>query len=349
MPALALPTQDAVVAPPPMRALLQSAYGSFDVFRVGTAPRPAPGPREVGVRVHAAGIDRGVWHLMTGRPYLLRIMGFGFLRPKRAVPGLDVAGTIVEVGRDVTRFRVGDRVFGFGDGAYAEYTTALEEKLAHAPAELDDAEAAAMPVSGSTAYQAVVDEGRVAEGERVLVLGASGGVGSFAVQIAKAHGAHVVGVASAEKLDLVRHLGADRALDYRAADVTTLGERYDLIIDAGGHRSVASLRKILTERGRLVFVGSEQGSDWTGGFERQLYAFALAPWVAHRFVMLVNREHADTLTKLGALVTAGRLRPFLDRRISLDEVPTALRDLELGRVRGKAVVVIDGAPATDAD
>jgi NADPH:quinone reductase-like Zn-dependent oxidoreductase len=320
-----------------MRAVLQSGYGTTDVFRIGTTARPNPGPGEVLVRVAAAGLDRGTWHLMTGRPYLMRIMGFGFRAPKEPVPGLDLAGTVVEVGPGVTRFRVGDEVFGIGRGTFAELTRAREDKLVKKPAVLTFDQAAVLAVSGGTAVQAIEAVG-VTRGERVLVIGASGGVGTYAVQIAKAVGASVTGVASAGKLATVRTAGADRVIDYTAEDFADGSATYDAILDVGGGTSLRRLRRALTPTGRLVFVGNEYGGDWTAGFGRQLLALALSPFVRQRFVILAAKEHHSHLEKLAAFVDLGQVAPVIDRRVPLAGLVPALHDLEAGRIRGKVVI-----------
>lgn len=319
----------------PMRALLQSGYGSTDVLRVDTATRPSPAPGEVIVKVATAGLDRGTWHLMTGRPYLMRLMGFGFFAPKEPIAGLDLAGTVVAVGAGVTRFRVGDEVFGIGRGSFAELARAGEHKLAHKPSSLSFEQAGVLAVSGGTALQAS-DAAQIQQGERVLVVGASGGVGTFAVQIAKSLGADVTGVASAAKLETVRTAGADHVIDYATQDFTD--NTYDVILDIGGNTPLRRLRRALALRGRLVFVGGENGGDWTAGFGRQLLAFARSPFVRQRFTMLAAKEHFSYLERLAALVERGQLVSIIDRRIPLHAVATAIRDLEAGRVRGKVVV-----------
>jgi NADPH:quinone reductase-like Zn-dependent oxidoreductase len=322
----------------PMRAILQAGYGSTEVLSLGTAPRPAPGPGEVLIRVHAAGLDRGTWHLMTGRPYLMRLMGFGFFGPKQSVPGLDLAGTVVDVGPGVRRFRVGDRVFGIGMGSFAELACAREDKLAHVPTSLSLDEAAVLGVSGLTALQAV-ELAEVRAGDRVLIVGASGGVGTYAVQIAHALGADVTGVCSTEKTDLVRSLGA-RAIDYRTQDFADGATEYDVVLDLGGNTRLSRLRRAMTEKGRLVFVGGEQGGDYTAGFGRVLGALLLGVFVKQRFFALTANEHFEGLERLAALADAGKLRPVIDRRTTLADVPAAIRDLEAGRVRGKVVVAV---------
>jgi NADPH:quinone reductase-like Zn-dependent oxidoreductase len=327
-----------------VRAIVQSGYGSTEVLKLGTRPRPTPGPGEVLVQVQAAGLDRGTWHLMTGRPYLMRIMGFGFRAPKCPVPGLDLAGTVIEVGANVSRFRVGDQVFGIGQGAFAELACAREDKLAHKPAALSFEQAAVLGVSGGAALQSLCDAAKLQAGERVLIIGASGGVGSFAVQLAKAMGAEVTGVCRTQKLEQVRALGADHVIDYTQQDFADGSQRYDVVLDVGGNAPLARLRRALTPTGRLVFVGGEYGDDWSGGFERQLLAFAIAPFTRQRFVMLMAREHYSSLEVLAKHAEAGELRPLIDRSYPLHAVADAIQDLEAGRICGKAVIQVN-APA----
>ena len=276
-PATAISTERPATEAEAMAAIVQDAYGPVDVFRHTRTARPEIADNEVLVRVHAAGLDRGTWHMMTGKPYLLRIMGFGFRRPKNPVPGIDVAGTVVAVGSDVTRFAIGDEVYGMSRGSFAEYAAALETKLAMKPAELTFEQAAVVPISAGTALQAVVDAGHLEAGQKVLVLGASGGVGSYAVQMAKVLGAEVTAVSSAAKLDLVRSLGADHALDYTRDDFADGKHQYDLILDIGGNPSLSRLRRALTPAGTAVIVGGEEGGNWTGGFGRSLRASRRVP------------------------------------------------------------------------
>lgn len=323
-----------------MRAVLQSGYGSFDVVRVGTAARPRPSDDEVIVRVHAAGVARGDWHLMTGRPYLMRVMGFGFSAPKSPVLGLDVAGTVVEVGAQVTRFAAGDEVFGIARGAFAEYAAAREDKLVRKPAAVSFEDAAVSAVSGITALQALRDAGRLVPGQRVLVVGASGGVGAFAVQLARAMGAEVDGVCSASKMELVRALGAHEVFDYAKADFSDGTRHWDLVLDVGGNNPLARLRRAMTPIGRLVFVGGENGGDWTAGFGRPLGAVLLGLFVKQGFAMHATREVAEDIERIAAHLESGAVKPPIDRRIGLDGVSDALRDLEAGRVRGKIVVLV---------
>jgi NADPH:quinone reductase-like Zn-dependent oxidoreductase len=323
-----------------MRAMTSDRYGSADVLRLGTVDVPTVRDGEVLVRVHAAGVDRGTWHLLTGRPYIMRLMGFGLRRPAARVPGLDLAGTVVAVGPGVTQFAPGDEVFGIGGGSFAEYAVAKEAKLARKPASIGFEQAAVMPVSGMTALQGLRDAGKLQPGQHVLVLGASGGVGSYAVQVAKAMGAEVTGVASTAKLDLVRALGADHVIDYTRQDPTDGTVRYDLILDTGGRTPLRRLRRALTERGTLVIVGGEGGGRVTGGFDRQIRAMLWSTFVSQRLTALVSSERGTDLEHLAGLVDAGSVRPSVDRTYPLAGVPEAIRRLEAGEVRGKVAITI---------
>jgi NADPH:quinone reductase-like Zn-dependent oxidoreductase len=323
-----------------MKAIVQDRYGSTDVLALRDVDRPAPADDEVLVRVHAAGVDRGVWHVMAGRPYLIRLMGFGMRAPKNPVPGSDVAGVVETVGARVTRFRSGDEVFGIAKGSFAEYAVAPEAKLAPVPSSLTYVQAAALGISGVTALQAVRDHGKVREGQQVLVLGASGGVGSYAVQLAKTFGAEVTGVCSTTKVDLVRGLGADHVLDYTREDFAATGQRYDVIVDTGGHHAVARLRRALAPRGRLVIVGSETSGAWLGGIDRQVRATVMSPFVGQTMGTFVSKESGEDLRVLADLVEAGRLRPAVDRTYALADAPKAVRYVEEGHARGKVVVTV---------
>jgi NADPH:quinone reductase-like Zn-dependent oxidoreductase len=322
-----------------MRAAVQDAYGDVEVLRVEDVPRPQIGPREVLVRVRAAGLDRGVWHLMTGLPYPVRLAGYGLRAPSNRVRGRELAGRVEAVGADVTRFAVGDEVFGVGEGTFAEYARAEEGKLAPLPAGLTPVQAAALPISGQTALQAVRDRGKVRPGQHVLVIGASGGVGSYAVQVAKAHGAEVTGVSSTSKLDLVRSLGADHVIDYTRSELPA-DSRYDVVLDTGGNRPLRQLRRALATRGTLVIVGGETGGRWLGGTDRQLRAMALSPFVRQSLGTFVASENAPDLAVLAELVEAGSLTPAVDRTFPLEEVPAAMQHLLEGRARGKVVITI---------
>ena len=327
---------------PTMRAVVQDRYGPADVLRVAEVDVPAIATDQVLVRVHAAGIDRGTWHLMTGRPWVARLIG-GIRRPRRQVPGLDLAGVVVRVGADVTRFTPGDEVFGTGLGSLAEYAAAPESTLAPVPEGCSLTEAAVLGVSGLTALQAVHRKGTVRAGQRVLVMGASGGVGSYAVQMAHAAGATVTGVCSGAKADAVRALGADHVIDHQRDDPTAGSDRYDLIIDIGGRTRVRRLRRILAPEGTLVIVGGEGGNRITGGFGRGMRAAVRSRFTRQRMVMVISDENAEDLQRLADMVAAGTLRPWIDRTYPLDEAPEALRRLEAGLVTGK--VAVEVAPA----
>jgi len=322
-----------------MRAIVQDRYGEAgDVLRLEQIDRPAIGTSEVLLRVHAAGVDRGVWHLMTGLPYLVRLAGYGIRAPRTPVRGREVAGVVAAIGTDVTRFQPGDEVFGIGDGSFAEYASAREDKLAPKPANLTFEQAAAVPVSALTALQAVRDRGHVQPGQKVLVIGASGGVGTFAVQIAKALGADVTGVCSTAKADMVRSIGAGRVLDYTRDDIATGENRYDVIVDTGGHRPVRQLRRALTPRGTLVIVGSETGGRWLAGIDRQLRAQLLSPFTGQKLGTFICSENSADLLALTELIQSGQVSPVIDRAYPLSETAAAIQYMREGRARGKVVI-----------
>lgn len=333
--------QSTAIQPPvstTMRAVVQDAYGEADVLRSDRTARPAPGPSEVLVRVQAAGVDRGVWHLMAGKPYAVRL-ALGLRAPRNPVRGRELAGVVEEVGAEVTAFRPGDEVYGIGEGTFAEFARAKASKLALRPGNLSPAQASVVPISATTALQAVRDHGRVQAGHSVLVIGASGGVGSFAVQIAKASGASVSGVASTEKLDLVRSLGADDVVDYRTTDLATLQRRYDVVLDIGGNRPLRTLRGLLTPTGTLVLVGGEDGGQWLG-LGRQLLALLLSPFSRQKLRTFIASENATDLVSLAELIDAGEVTPVVDRTFPLAEAPAAVAYLSDGRARGKVAVTV---------
>jgi NADPH:quinone reductase-like Zn-dependent oxidoreductase len=323
-----------------MRAIVRDRYGSADVLRVADVEVPEVGDDDVLIRVRAAGLDRGAWHIMAGLPYLIRIAGYGLRRPRAAGLGSELAGVVEAVGANVTQIRPGEAVFGGCRAAFAEYGSSRPRELARMPANLSFEQAAAVPVSGVTALQALRNHGRLRAGQRVLVIGASGGVGTFAVQIAKALGAHVTGVSSTPKLDLVRSLGADHVIDYTTSGIGDDGGRYDLVLDIGGNRRVSALREVLTGDGTLVIVGGEGGDRWTGGLHRQLGVMVLSVLVRQRLRTFVARTNRADLDALRALIEGGAVAPAIDRVIGLDQVPGAIHDLAAGRVRGKVVVAI---------
>ena len=324
-----------------MQAIVQDRYGEAgDVLRLEETGRPAIGDGEVLLRVHAAGVDRGVWHLMTGLPYPVRLAGYGVRAPKTRVRGREVAGRVEAIGKGVTSFQVGDEVFGIAEGAFAEYACAQPGKLARRPESLTAVQAAAVPVSALTALQAVRDHGHVHAGQKVLVIGASGGVGTFAVQLAKAFGAEVTGVCSTTKTDLVRSLGADHVVDYSLEDFTATGTRYDLILDIGGNTSLSRLRQALTPKGTLVIVGGETSGKWLGGTDRQVRAMVLSMFVSQKLGTFIAAVKQEDLLVLAQLAESGQLTPAVDRTFSLDEAPKAIRHLDEGHARGKVVVTV---------
>jgi NADPH:quinone reductase-like Zn-dependent oxidoreductase len=323
-----------------MKAIVQDTYGETDVLKLRDIDKPEIADDEELVRVHAAGVDRGVWHLMTGLAYPIRLAGYGLWAPKTPVPGMDLAGVVEAVGNDVTRFRPGDEVFGIGKGAYAEYARAPENKLAPKPANLSFEQAAVVAISGSTALQAVRDKGRVEPGQKVLIIGASGGVGTYAVQLAKAFGAEVTGVCSTTKVDMVRSIGADHVIDYTRADFADGQQRYDVILDIGGNRSLSHVRRALTRKGTLVLVGGEDGGRWLGGMDRQLRMLLLSPFVGQQLRSLISKENYKDLIVLTELIEAGKVTPVIDRTFPLTDVPKAIRYMEEGHVRGKVVISV---------
>ena len=322
-----------------MKAIVQDEYGNADVLRLAEIARPVIAADEVLIRVQAAGVDRGTVHLMTGLPYLGRL-AFGLRTPRNPVLGLDVSGVVVEVGSSVTRFEVGDEVFGIAKGSFAEFAAAHQDKLAIKPKNLSFEEAAVVPVSGLTALQALTDQGRLEACQKVLIIGASGGVGTYAVQLAKALDADVTGVASTSKLDLIRSLGADNVIDYTTGDFSEGTVQYDLILDIGGNSPLKKLRKALAAEGTLVIVGGEGGGPWFGGLERQLQALALTAFVGQRLITFLSKEHYSGLERLVEMIEAGKLTPSVGATYPLNEVPDAIRHLENGQARGKLAVSI---------
>jgi NADPH:quinone reductase-like Zn-dependent oxidoreductase len=324
-----------------MKAMLQESYGEAkDVLRLGEIDRPKIEDDQVLLRVRAAGVDRGVWHFMAGVPYPVRIAGFGVRSPKNPVRGREVAGVVEAVGADVTRFQPGDEVFGITEGSFAEYAGAREKKLAPKPSSLTFEQAATAPISALTALQAVRDRGQVKAGQKVLVIGASGGVGTFAVQIAKAFGAEVTGVCSTKKVDLVRSIGADHVIDYTLDDFADGDELYDVILDNGGNTSVRRLRSALTPDGTLVIVGGETDGRWLGGMDRSIRAHMLSPFVGQKLGTFLASEKAADLIELGELIESGKVTPIVDKTFPLSEVPAAINYMRDGRARGKVAITL---------
>ncbi|GHD49491.1 NAD(P)-dependent alcohol dehydrogenase [Mycetocola manganoxydans] len=324
-----------------MRAIIQHRYGAPDVLAVEHVDQPEIGDDDVLVRVAAAGVDAGVWHTVAGKPYLLRLFGFGFRAPKQKTPGRDVAGHVTQVGSNVTRFALGDEVFGTTlEGSFAEFTRVPAERLALKPANVSFEQAAVTPISGCTALHGLRDAGRLAAGQRVLVLGAGGGVGSFAVQIAVAMGASVTGVCSTDKVEFVRSLGAAQVIDRTREDFAAGPGGYDLILDTAGHNSLRRLRRMLSRRGTLVIVGGEGGGPLLGGFGRSLRALVVSAFVPQRLVGLMSEEDLPTLEALAALVAHGSVVPPVDRVFPLERAGDAIEYLHAGRPLGKVVVKV---------
>ncbi len=320
-----------------MTAIVQDRYGSADVLQLREIERPRPRADDVIVRVHAAGVDFGVWHLMAGLPYAVRLVA-GLRRPRNPVRGLELAGVVVEVGAEVTAFAPGDEVFGIGEGSFAQYARASPSKLVHKPSKLGFEEAAVVPVSATTAL-AGLRAAKVEAGQTILITGAGGGVGSYAVQLARAMGAEVTGVCSTSKLDFVRSLGAREALDYTRVDITAGDRTYDVIIDLAGRRSVSALRRALAERGTLVLLGGEGGGTWLG-MDRQVWSQVIGIGARQKFrspLALVNEKDLHVLKEM---LETGWLTPVIDRRYPLSEVPAAVRALAAGHSRGKSVITL---------
>jgi NADPH:quinone reductase-like Zn-dependent oxidoreductase len=323
-----------------MKAIIQDVYGSAAVLELRDVDKPAPGDDDVLLRVRAAGVDQGVWHLMTGLPYLTRAIGYGLKKPKTRIRGRAVAGEVEAVGKNVVGFRAGDEVFGTCEGSFAEYVCARESLLALKPVNLSFEQTAAVPISAVTALQGLRDSGQVQPGHEVLVIGAAGGVGAYAVQLAKAFGAHVTGVCSTTKVDLVRSIGADHVIDYTRDDFADAGKRYDLILDIAGNRPLSVLRRALAPRGTLVVVGGEGGGPWTGGIGRSLRAPLLSLFVGQQLKGLMSVERQGDLRILAQMIEAGTVTPVIDKTYALADAPAAIEYVHEGLARGKVVVTV---------
>jgi NADPH:quinone reductase-like Zn-dependent oxidoreductase len=321
-----------------MRAIVQDRYGSADVLRLTDVEMPTIGDDGVLVRVRASSVNPVDWHVMRGRPYVARV-GTGLRRPKQANPGTDVAGTVEAVGRDVTEFRPGDEVFGARSGAYAEYVAGRVRNFVLKPANLSFEQAAAMPVAAITALQALRDHGHVQSGQRVLVIGAGGGVGSFSVQLAKAFGATVTASTSPSNLELVRSIGADEAVDYTRTDVTRGGRRFDVVLDVGGYGSLRDLARVVTPSGTVVGVGG--GKATTVGILSGILAVQVRRrLLGQRMVFLVAKITRDDILVLARLAAEGKITPVIDRTYPIEAIADAIRHAETGTARGKIVVSI---------
>jgi NADPH:quinone reductase-like Zn-dependent oxidoreductase len=325
-----------------MKAIVQDTYGSADVLQLREIDQPAPGDGEVLIQVRAAGVDPGVWHMMTGVPYLMRVIGFGFRRPKVPVRGLALAGVVVAAGPGAARFQPGDEVFGTcRSGSFAEYAVAREDRLAAKPATLTFEQAAALPVSALTALQAVRDQAQVKAGQRVMITGAGGGMGTFAVQLAKASGASVTGVCGPAKADLVRSIGADSVIDYTRQEIGHGGNRYDVIIDISGSRPLSVLRRALAPRGVLVLAGGDRYDRPVFiGMSRQSRAPFLSMFSGQRLRTFIARENVADYEALGQLAESGAITPVIDRNYSLADAADAIRQIAAGHATGKGIITI---------
>ncbi|GLZ05232.1 NADPH:quinone reductase [Actinomadura sp. NBRC 104412] len=320
-----------------MKAIVQDVYGG--ALELRDLDRPAPRDDEVLVRVHAAAVDWGVWHVSTGRPYLFRLIA-GLRGPRQKIQGTDLAGTVERTGSKVTAFAPGDEVFGSSPGAFAEYVCVKERRLAPKPHGLTFEEAAASPISGAVAIQALRGKAKARPGQKILIIGASGGIGTFAVQLAAADGLEVTGVCGPGKDDLLRSLGASQIIDYTKQDLTDTSERYDIILDIAGNRPLNHLRRALAPNGVLIMAGGEDGGAVLGGLERQFRALLLTPFIRQRLRSLLTLVRKDDLLTLTELAGKGALKPVIDRTYPLAEAATALHHLETGHPRGKLVLTI---------
>jgi NADPH:quinone reductase-like Zn-dependent oxidoreductase len=320
-----------------MKVLTQDRYGTADVLELRDVERPSPGAGQVLVRVVAAGMDRGAWHFMAGEPYLMRLLGFGLRAPSVAVPGTNFAGVVEEVGQDVSAFAPGDEVYGATRGTFAEYAVASTTKVAPKPPQLSFEQAAVLPYPTFVAMQALRDHGDVRPGQGVLVVGASGAVGTITVQLAVAFGATVTGVCSGSHAELVRSLGAHEVIDYATEDFTDGSRRFDLIVDIGGRTSIADLRRALTERGTLVIIGGE-GDRWIGGIQRQAWATILSRFVPQKLTAFVVKERAEELLRMNELVAAGKVTPVVGQAFPLPDGAAAVAAFEKGRTDGRIVI-----------
>ena len=323
-----------------MKAIVYRCYGSPDVLKLEDVEKPTPADNEVLVKVHAASVNPYDWHFMRGSPYFMRLLA-GLGAPDDPSMGVDFSGTVEAAGSKVTRFKPGDEVFGGRGGAFAEYVAVPEDRaLALKPANMTFEQAASVPMAAITALQALRDNGKIEPGQKVLINGASGGVGTFAVQIAKSFGAEVTGVCSTRNVDMVRSIGADHVLDYTREDYTKSGQRYDLIIDNVGNHSLLANRRVLNPDGIFVIVGGS-GGDWLGPLMRPISALMLSPFVGQEFGMLLAQMRQDDLATLGDLMRSGKMTPVIDRRYSLSEVQAAIQYSEEGHARGKIIIGLD--------
>src|SRR5437588_4858794 len=326
-----------------MKGIVHRCYGSPDLLRDEDIPKPTPADNEVLVKVHAASVNPLDWHHMEGTPYLVR-MDAGFGKPENPRLGVDFAGTVEAVGKSVKRFKPGDEVFGGRSGAFAEYVTVREERaVALKPSNVTFEQAASVPIAGVTALQALRDKGHVKAGQKVLINGASGGVGTFAVQIAKSFGAEVTGVCSTRNLDLVRSLGADHVIDYTKEDFAKGDQRYDVILDNVPNHSLSECRRILNPQGKYVMIGGGGPNDnrWIGPFGRLIQTLVLSPFVSQKMGMMMAELKKSDLSILGDMMQSGKLKPVIDRTYKLSELPAAIAYLEEGHARGKVIITVE--------
>lgn len=340
------PTPELSEQATPMQAIVHRCYGSPDVLALEDIAKPVPGDNEILVKIHAAAVNPLDWHYLRGSPYLMRLES-GLGTPEDVRMGVDFAGTVEAVGKDVERFEPGDAVFGGRSGAFAEYVTVREDgAVVLKPDSLSFEQAAAVPIAAITALQAIRDKGKVQAGQKVLINGASGGVGTFAVQIAKSYGADVTGVCSTRNVEMVQSIGADRVIDYTRENYTEGEQVYDVIIDMVGNHSLSANRRVLQSYGVLVIVGGPKG-NWFAPFANPLKALILSRFVDQELVMLLASLKQDDLRVLGELMQAGEVTPVIDRRYTLSEVPDAVRYSESGRARGKIVINVQPGPQSD--
>jgi NADPH:quinone reductase-like Zn-dependent oxidoreductase len=333
-----------------MKAMVYTKYGPPDILDLTEVEKPTPKDDEVLLKVHAASVNPADWHLLRGKPYIARLQStLGLRKPKDRVLGCDVAGQVEAVGKDVTMLRLGDDVFGspfmHGFGAFAECVCVSEDLLAPKPATLSFEQAASIPLAASTALQGLRDHGRIEPGQKVLVIGASGGVGTFAVQIAKSFDAEVTGVCSTRNVEMVRSIGADHVIDYTKEDFTQSGQKYDLIFQVAGTRSPSECRRALTSKGTLVQISGESDGRWIGAVDRIIKALVLSPFVSQKMASFTVKPNKEDLRFLKQLIESGKLAPVIDRTYPLSETPEAIRYLESGHARGKVVITVPGQGA----
>ena len=340
-------------APARMRAIVYHTYGSADVLRLEEIDKPTPKENELLVKVRAASVNPLDWHFMEGSPYIIRLIGIGLFKPSVAQLGVDFAGTIEAVGAKVTQFKPGDEVFGAKTGAFAEYLAVSADRVALKPANLTFEQAAAVPVAAITALQGLRDGGKIQAGQKVLINGASGGVGTFAVQIAKSFGAEVTGVCSTRNVDMVRKLGASQVIDYTKEDFTRSGQHYDIVLDNVANRSLFESRRVLNPGGRYVLIGGGGVNEnrWVGTLPRPLKAMVLSRFVTQDMGMLLAEIRSQDLNTLRDLMQSGKVTPVIDRTYTFNQIPEALRYLEEGHARGKVVISLEdinkGAPSAN--